>query len=44
MAIDKYMYVILNVPNADRLIRLHYTKSETVDDARDSSTNWRAKP
>jgi D-glycero-alpha-D-manno-heptose-7-phosphate kinase len=30
MAIDKYMYVILNVPNADRLIRLHYTKSETV--------------
>ena len=24
MAIDKYMYVILNVPNADRLIRLHY--------------------
>ena len=30
MAIDKYMYVILNVPNADRLIRLHYTRSETV--------------
>jgi D-glycero-alpha-D-manno-heptose-7-phosphate kinase len=28
--IDKYMYVILNVPNADRLVRLHYTKSETV--------------
>ncbi len=31
MGIDKYMYVILNVPNADRLIRLHYTKSETVE-------------
>src|SRR4051812_1459161 len=30
MAMDKYMYVILNVPNADRLIRLHYTRSETV--------------
>jgi D-glycero-alpha-D-manno-heptose-7-phosphate kinase len=30
MAIDKYMYVILNVPNADRKVRLHYTKSETV--------------
>jgi D-glycero-alpha-D-manno-heptose-7-phosphate kinase len=30
MAIDKYMYVVLNIPNADRLIRLHYTKSENV--------------
>jgi D-glycero-alpha-D-manno-heptose-7-phosphate kinase len=32
-AIDKYMYVALNVPVADRLVRLHYTQSETVDDA-----------
>lgn len=31
MGIDKYMYVVLNVPNADRLVRLHYTNSETVD-------------
>jgi len=31
--IDKYMYVALNVPVADRLVRLHYTQSETVDDA-----------
>src|SRR3989442_4072127 len=30
MGLDKYMYVVLNVPNADRLVRLHYTKSETV--------------
>jgi D-glycero-alpha-D-manno-heptose-7-phosphate kinase len=30
MGIDKYMYVFLNVPLADRLVRLHYTKSETV--------------
>src|SRR5450755_930510 len=28
--IDKYMYVFVNVPLADRLVRLHYTKSETV--------------
>jgi D-glycero-alpha-D-manno-heptose-7-phosphate kinase len=32
-AIDKYMYVALNVPVADRLVRLHYTQSETVADA-----------
>ena len=31
LGIDKYMYVALNVPHADRKIRLHYTKSETVD-------------
>ncbi|HTX59786.1 MAG TPA: galactokinase, partial [Verrucomicrobiae bacterium] len=30
--IDKYMYVALNVPVADRLVRLHYTQSETVED------------
>ncbi len=33
MGIDKYMYVVLNVPHADRLVRLHYTKSESVADA-----------
>ncbi|HET9393768.1 MAG TPA: hypothetical protein VFO29_09670 [Candidatus Rubrimentiphilum sp.] len=31
--IDKYMYVALNVPLADRLVRLHYTQSETVSSA-----------
>lgn len=30
MGIDKYMYVVVNVPHADRNVRLHYTKSETV--------------
>lgn len=35
MGIDKYMYVVLNVPHADRLVRLHYTKSESVADAGD---------
>lgn len=30
MGIDKYMYVALNVPYADKLVRLHYTQSETV--------------
>lgn len=35
MGIDKYMYVVVNVPHADRLVRLHYTKSETVAKARD---------
>ncbi|HLH24000.1 MAG TPA: galactokinase [Chloroflexota bacterium] len=30
MAIDKFMYVVLNIPNADRLVRLHYTNSETT--------------
>lgn len=33
MGIDKYMYVVLNVPHADRLVRLHYTKSESVTDS-----------
>jgi D-glycero-alpha-D-manno-heptose-7-phosphate kinase len=33
--IDKYMYVALNVPYADRKVRLHYTQSEVVDDAKD---------
>jgi D-glycero-alpha-D-manno-heptose-7-phosphate kinase len=31
--IDKYMYVALNVPIADKLVRLHYTQSETVESA-----------
>ena len=31
LGIDKYMYVALNVPYADRLVRLHYTLSETVE-------------
>jgi len=31
MGIDKYMYVALNVPYADRKVRLHYTQSEVVD-------------
>src|SRR5580658_5439996 len=35
LGIDKYMYVVVNVPNADRLVRLHYTKSETVAHARE---------
>jgi D-glycero-alpha-D-manno-heptose-7-phosphate kinase len=35
LGIDKYMYVVVNVPNADRLVRLHYTKSETVTHARE---------
>ena len=29
------MYVALNVPHADRKVRLHYTQSEVVDDAKD---------
>jgi D-glycero-alpha-D-manno-heptose-7-phosphate kinase len=32
--INKYMYVTLNVPCADRLVRLHYTQSETVSHTR----------
>ena len=32
--IDKYMYLALNVPLADTLVRLHYSSSETVEDAR----------
>jgi len=31
LGIDKYMYVALNVPYVDRLVRLHYTQSETVE-------------
>ena len=31
LGIDKYMYVALNAPTADQLIRLHYTQSETVE-------------
>jgi D-glycero-alpha-D-manno-heptose-7-phosphate kinase len=34
MGIDKYMYVVVNVPHVDRLVRLHYTKSESVADVR----------
>jgi D-glycero-alpha-D-manno-heptose-7-phosphate kinase len=30
MGLDKYMYVMLNRGLVDRLVRLHYTKSETV--------------
>ncbi len=33
--IDKYMYVALNVPVADQLVRLHYTQSETVANTRE---------
>jgi D-glycero-alpha-D-manno-heptose-7-phosphate kinase len=33
--IDKYMYVALNVPHADRKVRLHYTQSETLDRVED---------
>jgi len=33
--IDKYMYLALNVPLADKLVRLHYSASETVEDARE---------
>ena len=32
MAIDKYMYIMLNPPIVDDRIRLHYSRSETVDD------------
>jgi D-glycero-alpha-D-manno-heptose-7-phosphate kinase len=35
LGIDKYMYVALNVPYADRKVRLHYTQSETVDRVED---------
>jgi D-glycero-alpha-D-manno-heptose-7-phosphate kinase len=31
MALDKYMYVAINPPVMDKKIRVHYTKSETVD-------------
>lgn len=30
LGIDKYMYVVVNIPQADSLVHLHYTKSETV--------------
>jgi len=35
LGIDKYMYVTMNVPYADRKVRLHYTQSETVDSVRE---------
>jgi D-glycero-alpha-D-manno-heptose-7-phosphate kinase len=35
LGIDKYMYVALNVPHADRKVRLHYTQSEMVDTVSD---------
>jgi D-glycero-alpha-D-manno-heptose-7-phosphate kinase len=31
MAIDKYMYIMLNPPIVDAKIRLHYSRSEVVD-------------
>lgn len=30
MGINKYMYVMINPPTIDKMIRLHYTQSETV--------------
>jgi D-glycero-alpha-D-manno-heptose-7-phosphate kinase len=35
LGIDKYMYVALNIPYADRKVRLHYLESESVDDVGD---------
>jgi D-glycero-alpha-D-manno-heptose-7-phosphate kinase len=32
MAIDKFMYLMLNPPTVDDRIRLHYSRSEVVDD------------
>lgn len=32
MGIDKYMYIMLNPPTVDTKIRLHYSRSEVVDD------------
>jgi D-glycero-alpha-D-manno-heptose-7-phosphate kinase len=32
MGIDKYMYIMLNPPTIDSKIRLHYSRSEIVDD------------
>jgi D-glycero-alpha-D-manno-heptose-7-phosphate kinase len=32
MGIDKYMYIMVNPPTIDSKIRLHYTRSEVVDD------------
>lgn len=31
MGIDKYMYIMVNPPTVDDKIRLHYSRSETVD-------------
>jgi D-glycero-alpha-D-manno-heptose-7-phosphate kinase len=31
MAIDKYMYIMVNPPIIDRKVRLHYSRSEVVD-------------
>jgi D-glycero-alpha-D-manno-heptose-7-phosphate kinase len=31
MGIDKYMYIMVNPPTVDSRIRLHYSRSETVD-------------
>lgn len=30
MGIDKYMYIMVNPPTVDEMIRLHYSRSETV--------------
>lgn len=35
LGIDKYMYVALNVPQADRKVRLHYTQAEVVETTRE---------
>lgn len=35
MGIDKYMYIMVNPPIVDRKIRLHYSRSEVVDDVSD---------
>jgi D-glycero-alpha-D-manno-heptose-7-phosphate kinase len=35
LGIDKYMYVALNIPYADRKVRLHYLESESVDRVED---------
>ena len=37
MGIDKYMYVVLNIPYADRLVRLHYTRAEMVPTVKSSA-------
>jgi D-glycero-alpha-D-manno-heptose-7-phosphate kinase len=31
MGIDKFMYIMVNPPTMDTMIRLHYSRSETVD-------------
>lgn len=35
LGIDKFMYVALNVPYADRKVRLHYTQSEMVNSVKE---------